>query len=492
MAAITVAAGLGAAATVYGANKQEKASREASRAQERANALSIEESRNQDALNRAEAKPWLDAGKWAVEKLERDMRLGNFDYQKFETENIINPELFSSGKFVGNRIDGSKYTQGAFNTEKMDSQAYVQDSYRSNALNPNDFTPSEYSSNNLDAQRYTQDEYAAQRFSGDLDLKKDPSYQFRLQEGINALDRSAANRGKLFSGQQQRAITDYGQQAASQEYAAAYNRERDKHSYNNDINAKEYGINQDRLNQQLNIESYNNSLNSDDYQKNRQRLQDIRDIRNYNDDSSRNDYLMNQDRLNNIKATDSYNRNLSLSDYEVNQNRLNSLLAIEASNYGRDAATYNSGVAQNALMAELTSQAYNQDLSRFQADNQTTANNYNLLAGLSGVGQQQVQNSNALSTGISNNIAQAQVNNGRAIAQGHINSGNASSQMAQGLTNVVGGGIGLYGQKQGWFDSSRGASQPDTQSMVSPKPASGRANSLFGMLTNKTANGGVA
>lgn len=45
-----------------------------------------------------------------------------------------------------------------------------------------------------------------------------PGYQFRLQEGVNALDRSAAAKGKLLSGQQGKAITKFGQDYASGEY----------------------------------------------------------------------------------------------------------------------------------------------------------------------------------------------------------------------------------------------------------------------------------
>ena len=52
----------------------------------------------------------------------------------------------------------------------------------------------------------------------------DPSYQFRLQEGIDALDASAAARGMVQSGAQQKAITEYGQDYASQEFQNAYNR----------------------------------------------------------------------------------------------------------------------------------------------------------------------------------------------------------------------------------------------------------------------------
>ena len=52
----------------------------------------------------------------------------------------------------------------------------------------------------------------------------DPSYQFRLQQGQQALERSAAARGILQTGGTAKALARYGQDAASQEYQAAFNR----------------------------------------------------------------------------------------------------------------------------------------------------------------------------------------------------------------------------------------------------------------------------
>jgi len=52
----------------------------------------------------------------------------------------------------------------------------------------------------------------------------DPSYQWRLQQGQQALERSAAGRGGLQSGATLKALTNYSQGAASQEYQAAFDR----------------------------------------------------------------------------------------------------------------------------------------------------------------------------------------------------------------------------------------------------------------------------
>lgn len=45
-----------------------------------------------------------------------------------------------------------------------------------------------------------------------------PGYQFRLSEGVRAIDKSAAARGGLFSGGTGKALTEYGQGLASDEY----------------------------------------------------------------------------------------------------------------------------------------------------------------------------------------------------------------------------------------------------------------------------------
>lgn len=57
-----------------------------------------------------------------------------------------------------------------------------------------------------------------------VNLENDPGYKFRQQEGVNALDASASARGRLLSGAQQRAVSRYGQDLASQEFDKAAGR----------------------------------------------------------------------------------------------------------------------------------------------------------------------------------------------------------------------------------------------------------------------------
>lgn len=66
------------------------------------------------------------------------------------------------------------------------------------------------------------------RSFGAGDYQQDPGYGFRLREGQNAIENSAAARGMSLSGGTLRALSRYGQDFASNEYQNAYNR------FNND------------------------------------------------------------------------------------------------------------------------------------------------------------------------------------------------------------------------------------------------------------------
>ena len=69
----------------------------------------------------------------------------------------------------------------------------------------------------------TPDGYFNQTYTGQ-DIYSDPSYQFRLQQGQDAIQSSAAAQGGLLSGATLKALQNYGQESASQEYSNAYNR----------------------------------------------------------------------------------------------------------------------------------------------------------------------------------------------------------------------------------------------------------------------------
>lgn len=69
-------------------------------------------------------------------------------------------------------------------------------------------------------------EGAYSRMPGMDEIQLDPAYGFRLAEGQKALERSAAARGGLLSGQMLKGAQRFGQGLASEEYANAFARAR--------------------------------------------------------------------------------------------------------------------------------------------------------------------------------------------------------------------------------------------------------------------------
>jgi hypothetical protein len=72
--------------------------------------------------------------------------------------------------------------------------------------------------------------FLSQRFGMD-DFNADPGYQFRLEQGQNAVERANSARGNLLSGAGLKDMDRFTQGLASQEYGNAYNR------FNNDQNS---------------------------------------------------------------------------------------------------------------------------------------------------------------------------------------------------------------------------------------------------------------
>lgn len=72
-------------------------------------------------------------------------------------------------------------------------------------------------------------------------FEADPGYQWRISEGNKALDRSASARGGLYSGGQLKALSDWNQNAASNEYGNWWNRYTQGTGFNNALRQQDYG-----------------------------------------------------------------------------------------------------------------------------------------------------------------------------------------------------------------------------------------------------------
>src|SRR5262245_3727393 len=68
--------------------------------------------------------------------------------------------------------------------------------------------------------------------SGQQVLNEDPGYQFRVQQGMKALEQTGAARGGLVSGGQMKAAQQFGQDLASQEYQNAWQRAFTRQGFN--------------------------------------------------------------------------------------------------------------------------------------------------------------------------------------------------------------------------------------------------------------------
>lgn len=66
-------------------------------------------------------------------------------------------------------------------------------------------------------------------------IESDPGYQFRMGEGLKALERSGAARGTLNSGRTLKEITRFGQGLASDEFSNAWNRRMSEYGQRRDV-----------------------------------------------------------------------------------------------------------------------------------------------------------------------------------------------------------------------------------------------------------------
>lgn len=77
------------------------------------------------------------------------------------------------------------------------------------------------------------------------EAQNDPGYQFALQQGLGALQGSAAARGLTRTGGTLKALMDYGQNAAAQQYGNVYNRAAQTYGMNRSNAAETYARNYD-------------------------------------------------------------------------------------------------------------------------------------------------------------------------------------------------------------------------------------------------------
>jgi hypothetical protein len=149
---------------------------------------------------RADLTPYRLAGYGALGNMIAQAQ-GPFDYGQYNPTQVLNPEQYS--------FDPSQH---AFDVNQYQFNAPNQ------ALSPADYQF------NAPNQALNPADYRFAPVSGQQVLNDDPGYAFRMQEGMKAINASAAAKGGLQSGAALKAAQQYGQGLASQEYGQSYNR----------------------------------------------------------------------------------------------------------------------------------------------------------------------------------------------------------------------------------------------------------------------------
>ena len=204
---------------------------------------------------RADSQPWYQAGVGGVNKLAdllgvsggsvqtRDQLYNQLAPQYTTTTSQGNPNQYvdNSGQVV-TIADPAAYFKGYGNggeasDPRQQAQFQAQIGNYDKAFQLAGYSPYSTSSTSTDTQALNQaieerlgsqvlpEGYGSllDRFSLQ-DFEADPSYQFRLEEGQKALERQMAAQGDTYSPRAAKALAEYNQGMASQEYGNSYNR----------------------------------------------------------------------------------------------------------------------------------------------------------------------------------------------------------------------------------------------------------------------------
>jgi len=250
----------------------------------------------------------------------------------------------------------------------------------------------------------------------EADLQADPSYQFRKQAGQDALESSAAARGLLRSGGTAKALADYNQQAASQEYGNVYNRKASEYDRAAQLARADYATN--RANAAENYDrNFQTGLAASEA-NNRNRLAAYQ---------ASTDANIRGNQLGYDIAQGTYDRNLALARQQW-QDQANAAAAAASAGSANANQSYDRAMREYMLAHDL-----------FQ-ENQ--ANQYNRLMGLAELGMRGSGAQGGYGSEYGGTLGNLYTGIGNAQAGSKMAQGNA---WATGLGNLGNAAIGLYG-----------------------------------------------
>lgn len=217
---------------IFGASKQAKSADKATAAQERAAQEQIAFARESRNLARSDQAPYREAGYTALDAL---MSLTGLKPTPTPTPRPAQPPNagvryvdylrgLGGGRGAGGRRIYGRALGGQMNMSDPRGRRIM---YNVNETGPENIYQGGAMTRNPNPQTISQDGYVAENpggVEGGYQFQTDPGYQFRLGEGMRALERGGAAAGGLLSGGFGRRAIRYGQDYASNEYTNVYNR----------------------------------------------------------------------------------------------------------------------------------------------------------------------------------------------------------------------------------------------------------------------------
>jgi hypothetical protein len=318
---------------------------------------------------------------------------------------------------------------------------------------------------------------------------QDPGYQFRLKQGLDAIQNSAAGKGVLHSGNTLKGLSDYGQESASQEYQNVYGRRlgESQKNYQEGFQTNQANNQGNLATQQANAQTglqygQANNQNTLAYGQANNAAQAQAQAAQYG--QAANTYGMNAAQA---AAAQQQNYQQGLGAYQANQ-------ANQAQQYGQAATTY--GLNQGAQQQQYT-QDYNanqlnnqQNLANYQAQGNlglgyySAGNQYQLGLGNLALGNRSQDSQNAYQQGqLGLQTSGQQFNQGLALNQNAWGQNYQLANLGQpGAPNAQG-----YGQQQG--DIQQGIGNANAAGQIGSSDAWGQSLGQLGNLAgNYVAN----
>ena len=221
-----VAMALTAAATLGSAAIASSAAGKSSKAQTAGADASLALQREQFEQAQENMQPTLDAGNRAREAYLFEMGLGERPVFRDETPNmLVDPTTLS----VTENVPSSPY-----GVPDENSNDFMREQYAKAQAQPTTYTVGDETfGSNAEAQNFLAQQYqdfnaqATAAPTGGIEYggyKATPGYDFRVSEGEKAIERSAAARGGLNSGRTLKALSQFGQNIAADDYGTFMNR----------------------------------------------------------------------------------------------------------------------------------------------------------------------------------------------------------------------------------------------------------------------------